>query len=289
VGAREDEFMRIRRLWLLLIGVMFLSGCIGGGSSGYGTVALYISDSLPALVSLSNDALPVDDMEHVFVTVSQVRLNRTGGGWETISSFAEGYEVDLLGLQFDKELLGESLLPAGQYTEVRLVVTDGRVVYKDGDDANLRVPSGSTSGIKIKHHFTVTRDAITELYVNMDARDFIKQDNNGLRMRPTAISIADRIVSGAIVGWVGEGSSDVPLPILGEDVVVELWQDEELISETVALRESNGERLAGEFRFAPVQEGFYTLKAYTSSLQGERDSVLVEAGLKTDIGMLFLN
>ncbi len=114
-------------------------------------------------------------------------------GWIVISTDEQGF--DLLKLQNGKfDLLAEASLDAGKYTQIRLKITDAldnnsepkTYVKVDGVKYPLVVPSGTRSGLKLTHPFTITGDNETVLYLDFDAEKSVNQTGSGIyKLKPT--------------------------------------------------------------------------------------------------------
>jgi hypothetical protein len=147
---------------------------VGCSSSGSGTGEL--------AVKLTDAPGPYDQVN---VNVVEIAARRVGvddgpngdGGWVRIA--IPRTSVDLLTLQNGVELpLGAATLPAGSYDMIRLVVEDSNVVVA-GTSLPLKVPSGSTRGVQLKHSFVVVEDGHTELLIDFDAQASVHQEGNG--------------------------------------------------------------------------------------------------------------
>ena len=121
-------------------------------------VTLHLTDA-PGVASLSSPT----DGEPLTVTGATVRISRaylTPGESEdgpglTITN--EAQEYDLLALKDGATaLLGNALIPEGQYSQLRLVVESADVTLSDGTTHALFVPSGEESGIKVTFPGTIT-------------------------------------------------------------------------------------------------------------------------------------
>ena len=126
-----------------------LLGCGGGGggsddSSSTGTVSLGITDA------------PVDDADHVVITVDKIILRRDGASDVVVDRFtipslnlnnAETFQIDLLDYQHGNQLLvvDDLEVPAGSYAHVILQVLDNNVNYSyveiDGARTPIKQPS----------------------------------------------------------------------------------------------------------------------------------------------------
>jgi|GEM_PF-829423 len=141
-----------------------------------------LNDLSPKLRLMLTDA-PADNIDNVWLTVSSVTINSEEHGWISISNDTQ--TLDLLRLQNSvSRTLGIATLPAGSFTEMRMLVTDASVVV-EGSTHDLYVPSGATSGVKIKFHFTVSDSEISTMLIDWDASSSIHYaPGEGYIMRP---------------------------------------------------------------------------------------------------------
>lgn len=125
-------------------------------------------------------------LDEVWVDIEQVRVNFADDstGWQTINTQAGMY--DLLTLQNGQD----TLLATGQYPmgsivkEVRFILGDDNYVMSNGTRHELTIPSGSTSGLKIKVDKALNADLET-LIIDFDAAASVRQENDGsYRLRP---------------------------------------------------------------------------------------------------------
>jgi hypothetical protein len=110
----------------------------------------------PARLTLNITDAPLDDVVKVVVTFLSVELVSKDNLLSHTFTFNTPKPVDLLalqGLQFET-LLSEVELAAGDYKEMRLVIDDTNmssyVETSDGSVYPLKIPGGSSSGLKIK-------------------------------------------------------------------------------------------------------------------------------------------
>lgn len=90
--------------------------------------------------------------------------------------------VDLLSLVGGVfETLAQAVdLPAATYCELRLVLAaDARAVLKNGTEENLQVPSGASSGYKIKGQFRAAPELTTTITLDFDVEQSLKQAGQG--------------------------------------------------------------------------------------------------------------
>lgn len=147
------------RLALPLLAAFAMAACDGGtGGNGSARVSIRLTDA-------------PGDLKEAWVKIDRIYLkggpaDSAQGGSVDLLTTATGW-VDLLTLSGGRtsELVNGATVPAGTYSELRLVVCEAYVVEKDGDvyatndaelpagvtaDGQLHIPSGCSSGFKIK-------------------------------------------------------------------------------------------------------------------------------------------
>lgn len=239
-----------------------LAGC-GGGDDGGGT-------QTGTLHVAMTDA-PSCGFDHVYVTVSQVRVNANAnaadndGGWSTVS-LATPQKIDLLSLTNGVLAdLGQTALPAGQYQQVRLVLAQNQgntlansVVPTGGTEQALATPSATQSGYKIIQPFTVQPNTLVDLVLDFNACKSIVQRGNGSYALKPVVTAIPTVVSGAISGYVASAEA-------GATVYAE--QGGKVVRGTVA-------DSSGKFVLSPLIQ---------SSTQGNYDVVIVQNNFASGI------
>lgn len=128
---------------LLGVGLLSLNGCDLFGSSdsvGEGRVRVLLIDN----------PFPFDLVAEANVTISHVELIGDDGRYAIME---EEREFNLLELRDGvSALLGEVDLPAGTYSQARMLVDSASVKMNDGRIFELKVPSGFETGIKVLLH-----------------------------------------------------------------------------------------------------------------------------------------
>ena len=262
----------------LLHACAILATSIGAGLTGcsdstapntqdFGTLRLYLVDA-------------PGDYQAVNIVVTGVEAHFAGAdsvsGWYTVA--ADTDTIDLLQYTDGNIFaLADSTLPAGQYTQFRLLLGEGGNVVVDGETFPLIVPSGMQTGVKIGHDFTLGSDGIFEVTLDFDADQSVHRTGQGQYMlRPVIRVIAssgDTAERGAIVGVVRPSTSLV-MTMVGADTV-----------------RTEPEPESGAYRLAMLPVGTYTV-TIMSLVNAYGDSVItgvgVEAGLETDLGLVTL-
>lgn len=122
----------------LALGLMTLNACdLLGGSEGEAHVR----------VRLVDNPFPFDLVSEANVQISRVELV---GEDENYTVMDEERSYNLLELRDGvSALLGEVDLPVGTYAQARFIVDNADVKLNDGRTFDLKVPSGSETGIKV--------------------------------------------------------------------------------------------------------------------------------------------
>jgi len=76
---------------------------------------------------------PFSDARALLVTFSEVNVHASGGAWVTVPFAAGGTSrtCDLKKLETAQDVLGVGSLPAGHYTQLRLVVSSAAIYFQN--------------------------------------------------------------------------------------------------------------------------------------------------------------
>jgi len=206
------------RIWGVAL-VLILSGC-GGSDYGSGSASGQAGGTGTLRVSMTDAA--ACGYDKVNVTVSKVRVhqssnaNENDAGWSDID-LSSPQKIDLTslvnGTLFE---LGQAPLPAGHYTQLRLVLVanspseplNNSVLPSGGTETSLKTPSAVQSGLKLIHQFDVPADTLVDLVLDFDAcRSIVKKGNGGYGLKPV-ISVIPIAISGRITGFVDPALSN---------------------------------------------------------------------------------
>ena len=162
--------------WLVFFMLVFFLSCSQASNENSqaqsGKLAIYMTD-LPA------------NAEKVLVTISTIDVHSTGGPFFTVFSGVRQY--DLLELRNNPELLFDTALEEGKYTQIRMQVTAGQIQIA-GVFYPLTVPS---SEVKINCNFTVASGGTTRITLDFDAEKSLQVSgnpkNNSYNLRPVIL------------------------------------------------------------------------------------------------------
>jgi len=226
----------------------------GGGGGGAGNPA----PPLPSMGTLSaalTDA-PACGFDAVNVTVSKVRVHQSAAAADTDSGWSEvvlspARKINLLGLTNGVlDTLGQTSLPAGRYTQIRLVLDANTgtalansVVPTGGAEVTLDTPSAVTSGIKLNADVEVLAGQRADLVLDFDACKSVLTKGNGKYALKPVVKVIPAAVNG-IAGFVATSA-------LSSKVMVSAQQNGVVISSTVP------NPTTGEFFLARLAPGNY--------------------------------
>lgn len=185
---------------------------------------------------LGDEPFPTDLIESARIIVESVSINVTDSDDDGWTRYAiEDGDFDLLLLQngITAELV-DAELPAGNLQEVRLVVESGEIELKDGRTFTLKIPSGSSSGLKVKIRppIVIVPDETVEVLLDVDVSRSFKSipasprqvdDIESFQFHPV-VRAANLATTGSVAGYVfsTEGTEDVldDLPLEGASIMV---------------------------------------------------------------------
>jgi hypothetical protein len=185
-----------------------LVACGGGGGDS--------TPAAPGTLRLAMTDAPSCGYDHVYVTVDRVRVNQSGSASDSDSGWSEivlaaPKRIDLLSLTNGVfEELGQTQLPAGNYSQVRLVLVDNAgnnqlanaVQPTGGALVALNTPSAQQSGLKLKTSFAVQSGQVSDLLLDFDAcRSVVVAGGSGSYNLKPVLTVTPR-VSTEISGYV---------------------------------------------------------------------------------------
>ena len=154
---------------------------------GYGRIKIDVFDSPPP-----------SGVEHIYLTISEVNVHKSGEDWMTLAEPNATYDFLEL-INGATGVLVDDILETGHYTQLRLVVAETNEVVIDGETHSLRVPSGEQTGVKLNLDFTVEEDELIEIYVDFDASRSITWTSKNYLLHPT-FKAFKKVISGTVSG-----------------------------------------------------------------------------------------
>lgn len=142
----------------IIAAATIIAGCSsdnGTSNQNQGSLQVFLTDS------------PIN-LDQVCVTITDVEVHQTGADWQTISSNQQN--LDLLTLKNTQSLIASAQLQNGNYTGIRLDVTEGHIVDANGNTCNLKVPS---SKIQIPVNFEIKEGKMTGVVLDFNAEQSV--------------------------------------------------------------------------------------------------------------------
>ena len=199
--------MKINNTFVHCLALTALSSLYACGGSSGGTDSTEQTGSF----SLALTDGPVDSANQVVVEFSGVSIKPVDG--EAIEFlFEEPRQIDLLQLQgsASEAIITDETVPAGEYEWIRLHVNaehdnilDSFIELGDGSQLELRVPSGSQTGLKLVRGFTLAADGHADFTIDFDLRKSVTNPPGlpGAILKP-ALRLIDNLEVGSISGSV---------------------------------------------------------------------------------------
>ena len=195
---------------LCILALASLTACGGGSGGGVdssgGGSSTVNGDSDTGTLRLALTDAPACGFDTVFVTIQKVRVHKSSdandidGGWSEIV-LNPAKKVDLLSLTNGKlEELGQTVLPAGKYTQLRLVLAENNgapfanSAKPTGEsEVALQTPSGQQSGLKTNIDITVAANTTSDFVIDFDAcKSIVAAGGSGKYLLKPVLSMTPR-------------------------------------------------------------------------------------------------
>ena len=244
---------------------------LGTGNSDTGTMEVRLFDA------------PIDSADEVNVHILRVEVNREEDdeGWQVISEPDSTFNLlDLTNGVYAE--LGEIELEPGTYEQIRLILNqDGHNIVVDGNEYDLKVPSGAQTGIKLNVNAEIEPGIRYVLLLDFDvSKSVVKAGRNNpvldYLLKPV-IRATNQATTGNIAGMV--------LPLEANPMVYAITAEDDTLASAAADDSTGGFKLMG------LPEGSYTVffdpgnDAYQSE---DTTGVEVTVGETNDIGTVEL-
>lgn len=183
------------------LAVVQIQGCGGGGggsstTASTGTLKLSITDKQS------------DDFKSVVISIREIRVVPAGmenaaddnPGLPVIKHFDTPEIIDVMQLQFVQQALGEVVIPAGTYSQIRLILNPNQngqppanyltLTSAPNSPVPLKTPSGQQSGLKVLGPIEVRAGVINAVMIDFDPNTAIVARGNGdYNLKPTGIRL----------------------------------------------------------------------------------------------------
>ena len=210
-------------LTILVISLLIFAGCDNETDEELGSGTIVIQ---------AFDAPFSGNVEHIYLNVIEVSVHKSVSGSEndTTAEWLTLSDVDTI-IDFLELVNGQMAtliqteLDEGQYSQLRLLLGDSSNIVVDGTAYELKVPSGSQSGVKLNLGFSIEPEEIIEIYLDFDAERSINKhpQQDRYSLQPT-FRVFKSTLSGTIAGTVndtvGVGLEDISVyAVTGNDTI----------------------------------------------------------------------
>lgn len=182
---------------VVAVGLLF-AGCDSTGSgSESGTLHLTMDDASTSKTAIQTNApVAASDIDEALVTIDEIAIvpaedtsegNSTDAGVTVLSD--SNVTIDLKRLQAGIDTsLSDIEIPAGDYSQLRLVTADEASITFEGDSTatDVMIASGQQTGLKVNFDpFTVeNEDDLVELTVNWNVEESLKGTSQNYVITP---------------------------------------------------------------------------------------------------------
>ena len=225
-------------------------------------------------VNLTDAPAKYDKVE---IDIQRLELGTADGGWTVLNLATPGiYNILNLNNGVDA-LLGQTVLPSGNVSQLRMILGTENFLTVDGIRYPLATPSGQQSGLKLNWMQTLEPDGAYEIWLDFDAdKSIVKQGNGSYSLKPV-IRIFSKLTDGQVKGYVLPAESQTVVKLINPTT-------NEIVA--TAVPEANG-----YFMFRGIAEGNYKLMfdaLDTTPYIDVTKDVVVSYGKILDIGTTIL-
>ena len=273
------KFLKRSGIIAFLLITTFLFACDGGrggSDGGTGTLSVSLTDS-----SCGSYAA-------IYVTIDEVQVNKNNSlangnsGWRTVATPMKTYNLLKL-INGVTEVLGDNELEAGPYNQIRLIIgktpesennINGEphpyanyVVFDDGSDEPLKIPSGYNTGIKLVHNFEVAENSFVELLLDFEACKSVVETGSEKYILKPVIKVIETLNKFNVYGEVIENNNNPVLPITGAIVGAQIsdGRSASVVRSTLTSAESGEE---GRYRILLSPGQTYNIVVYSDDKLG---------------------
>lgn len=182
--------MKKLSLFAAAIAVFSLSSCTDDNTDNGGSASVNVRlTDAPALY------------DRVNIDVQKIEFN-TNNGWKSMNVGTPGV-YNLLDFRNGMDvLLAQAELPAGNLSQMRLVLGSNNSIVKDGVTYPLDTPSAMQSGLKFNWNQTLEEDGAYTVWIDFDAaRSIVKRGNGTYALKPLVRAFSE-LTDGQIKGYV---------------------------------------------------------------------------------------
>lgn len=204
--------------------------------------------------------------DSVMIDIQKVEIQDadTASGWMTLND--SSMSVNLLDLtNGTTKIIGEKALAPGTYHQIRLLLGTNNYVVINGQQYDLKVPSGQQSGLKINADATIEPNITYTLLLDFDANRSIVQTGAAMNfiLKPV-IRATNEAVTGAISGTIQPADAK---PVIYA------------ISSSDTLSSVMSDTTSGDFKLTGLPNGTYSLSIVPYDTTAYKDTTITNIDL----------
>jgi len=185
--GKEEQTMKTGVLIVAIVAAVAMVVMLVGGYPAPET-----AQAKGTLQIMVTDAPPEEEVTSIMVTVESVEVHKAAAqqeqqqsatnstdekaGWLPLDILAGNETFDLLQIQGIEEVLAVAELEAGNYTQIRMTISNVQVRLGDGDLQDVILPSGK---LKFIHPFDIVGGQTTALLFDFDAEKSVNVTGSG--------------------------------------------------------------------------------------------------------------
>jgi hypothetical protein len=255
--------MKSMRFVMGILILAFIAGVNFGcsDSASKGTVKFYLTDAPAAYDAVNIEITGMTVKSNVKNSDESIVLERAGV--YDLLHFSGGVDT----------LLGSIELTAGTVSQIRLILGENNSVVMNGETIEMKVPSGSESGLKLNLNEKIEEGLTYKFWIDFDvSRSLVAQGNGKYSLKPV-LRLFSEATSGAIKGTVTPMEAKPFVQVIsGTDTLGTIATD------------------AGVFVLKGVPEGTYSLiiTPQNGMKSVTMENIGVTVGKSTDVGQITL-
>lgn len=165
----------------VLIAVLVIAGVFLSGVQ-FPSIPSIIADKGTLIIMIMDKPI---ELKHLNITIDWIKIKGQNENWvDLVIKGDVPFYFDLLALQNVTETLSETLIPAGNYTMIKMHVLTANATYPDDTTTDLNVPSNVIKVI-LKPHLNMKADGSITVLIDLQPDDLksIAVSHN-LNLRP---------------------------------------------------------------------------------------------------------
>ncbi|WP_185146978.1 DUF4382 domain-containing protein [Chryseobacterium echinoideorum] len=216
------------------------------------------------------------DYDAVNIDIQRIEINSNGQWFEL--NFPNPGIYNLLDLKNGADVfLGQAILPAGNVSQMRMILGSNNSLIKNGIVYPLQTPSAQQSGLKFNWNQNLSGNGAYNVWLDFDAGRSIVTTGNGSFILKPVIKAFSELTNGQIKGYVKPQNAHAVVHAI-------------VASDTIATAIPNPD---GFFMFSGLNQGNYTVSYDADNTTGYMDenanNVSVSFGQITNLGIKTLH